>query len=209
LVEAADDICYHIIDLEDGCRLGWVPFEQARDLMAAILGDAYMPEKLENTKDENDKISYLRALAINTLITQCVDVFLENEDEILKGEFDKALMDLVPCKKVLREIIDVSIDKIYRSNLVLETEAVGHTVLEGLMQAFIKAAIGQKGAEESSKKNLTVFRLLPNTYQEQIVATGSYYEISRICIDYISGMTDRFAINLYRKLTGITLPGTK
>jgi dGTPase len=77
------------------------------------------------------------------------------------------------------------------------------------MQAFIKAAIGQKGAEESSKKNLTVFRLLPNTYQEQIVATGSYYEISRICIDYISGMTDRFAINLYRKLTGITLPGTK
>jgi len=209
LVEAADDICYHIIDLEDGCRLGWVPFEQARDLMAAILGDAYMPEKLENTKDENDKISYLRALAINTLITQCVDVFLKNEDGILKGEFDKALMDLVPCKKVLREIIDVSIDKIYRSNLVLETEAVGHTVLEGLMQAFIKAAIGQKGAEESSKKNLTVFRLLPTTYQEQIVATGSYYEISRICIDYISGMTDRFAINLYRKLTGITLPGTK
>ncbi len=209
LVEAADDICYHIIDLEDGCRLGWVPFEEARDLLAGILGDTYLPEKLEDTKDDNDKIAYLRALAINKLIEQCTEVFLANEAAMLSGDFDKALMDLVPAKKVLRRIIDVSVAKIYRSKLVLETEAVGHTVLEGLMEAFVKAALDQKGAKESSKKNITVFRLLPINYQEQIIATGSLYEISRIVIDFISGMTDRFAINLYRKLTGITLPGSK
>jgi dGTPase len=209
LVEAADDICYHIIDLEDGCRLGWVSFEQARDLLAGVLGDKYMPEKLEKTRDKNDKISYLRALAINTLIEQCSAVFIQNEAKILTGEFDKALMDLVPAKKVLKEIIAVSIEKIYRSKLVLETEAVGHTVLEGLMEAFIMAALAQKASEESSKKELTVFRLLPAVFQEQIIETGSPYQICRIVIDYISGMTDRFAINLYRKLTGISLPGTK
>lgn len=209
LVEAADDICYHIIDLEDGCRLGWVSFEQARDLLAAVLGDRYMPEKLEKTRDKNDKIAYLRALAINTLIDQCSAVFIENESEILAGDFDKALMDLVPSKKVLKEIIAVSIEKIYRSKLVLETEAVGHTVLEGLMEAFTMAALAQKGSQESSKKELTVFRLLPTVYQEQIIETGSPYQICRIIIDFISGMTDRFAINLYRKLTGISLPGTK
>ena len=168
-----------------------------------------MPEKLEKTRDPNDKISYLRALAINTLIEQCSNVFIENEAAILSGDFDKALMDLVPCKKVLKEIIELSVKKIYRSTLVLETEAVGHTVLEGLMESFIMAALAQKGAQESSKKELTVFRLLPTVYQEQIIETGSPYQICRIIIDYISGMTDRFAINLYRKLTGITLPGAK
>jgi len=209
LVEAADDICYHIIDLEDGCRLGWVPFEEARDLLAGILGDSYMPEKLENTREENDKIAYLRALAINKLIEQCTDIFIAYEGEILSGDFDTALMDLVPCKKVLKEIINVSVDKIYRSRLVLETEAVGHTVLTGLMKAFIAAALDQKKQEESSKKNLTAFRLLPIGYQEQIIATGSTYEICRVVIDFISGMTDRYAINLYRKLEGISLPGMK
>lgn len=207
LVEAADDICYHIIDLEDGCRLGWVPFEQARDLLAEILGENYMPEKLEKTKGRNEKIGYLRALAINSLIEQCVEVFKENETDILSGKFDTALMDLVPSKKVLRDIIDVSVQKIYRSKLVLETEAVGHVVLEGLLSSFLEAAIAQKGKEDSGKKDLTVFRLLPETYQEMITETASFYEISMICIDYISGMTDRYAITLYRKLKGISLPG--
>lgn len=207
LVEAADDICYHIIDLEDGCRLGWVPFEQARDLLAEILGENYMPEKLEKTKGRNEKIGYLRALAINSLIEQCVEIFKENEAEILNGKFDTALMDLVPSKKVLRDIIDVSVQKIYRSKLVLETEAVGHVVLEGLLSSFLEAAIAQKGKEDSGKKDLTVFRLLPETYQEMITETASFYEISMICIDYISGMTDRYAITLYRKLKGISLPG--
>jgi dGTPase len=86
---------------------------------------------------------------------------------------------------------------------------VGHRVLEGLLDEFLGAAIAQKGVEESSKKNLTVFRLLPETYQELITDTASLYEISLICIDYISGMTDRYAINLYRKLKGISLPGMK
>ncbi len=207
LVEAADDICYHVIDLEDGCRLGWVPFEQARDLLAEILGEHYMPEKLEKTKGKNEKIAYLRALAINSLIEQCVKVFKEHEEEILSGDFDAALMDLVPSKKVLRNIIEVSVQKIYRSKLVLETEAVGHVVLEGLLSAFLEAAIAQKGREDSGKKDLTVFRLLPETYQEKITETASFYEISLICIDYVSGMTDRYAITLYRKLKGITLPG--
>ncbi|PTB94203.1 deoxyguanosinetriphosphate triphosphohydrolase [Marivirga lumbricoides] len=207
LVEAADDICYHIIDLEDGCRLGWVPFEQARDLLAEILGESYMPEKLEKTKGKNEKIGYLRALAINALIEQCVNIFKENEAEILSGQFDTALMDLVPSKKVLRDIIAVSVQKIYRSRLVLETEAVGHVVLEGLLSSFLEAAIAQKGKEDSGQKDLTVFRLLPEAYQEMITETGSFYEISMICIDYISGMTDRYAITLYRKLKGISLPG--
>tara|TARA_R110002012_G_scaffold114079_1_gene260297 strand:- start:108463 stop:109818 length:1356 start_codon:yes stop_codon:yes gene_type:complete len=209
LVEAADDICYHVIDLEDGCRLGWVSYEQARDLLANVLGESYLPEKLEKTKGKNEKIAYLRALCINKLINECAEVFIANEEDILTGKFDSSLMSQVPSKRVLRDIIEVSVQKIYRSHLVLQTEVVGHRVLEGLLEEFLGAAIAQKGIEESSKKDLTVFRLLPETYQELITDTASLYEISLICIDYISGMTDRYAINLYRKLKGISLPGMK
>jgi dGTPase len=173
------------------------------------LGDSYLPEKLEKTKGKNEKIAYLRALCINKLINECAEVFMENEEDILTGKFDSALMSKVPSKRVLSNIIEVSIQKIYRSHLVLETEVVGHRVLEGLLEEFLGAAIAQKGIEESSKKDLTVFRLLPETYQELITDTASLYEISLLCVDYISGMTDRYAINLYRKLKGISLPGMK
>lgn len=206
LVEAADDICYHIIDLEDGYQLGWVSYQEAHDLLAAILGERFQPEKLEKVGSEEEKIAYLRALAINTLIGQCVTLFMEKEEAILTGDFDISLMDLIPAKDVLADIIKLSVKKIYQSKVVLETEAAGHEVLDGLLQAFVTAAYNRKYSDKISKKDATIFKLLPEVYQKGIKQTDDVYELCRQCTDYVAGMTDRYAITLYRKLRGISLP---
>ena len=208
LVEAADDICYSIIDLEDGCRLGLVSYEQTRDLLGAILGDKYQPEKLDKIHSTNERIGLLRALAIGILIEQSAAVFLENEQEILAGNFDQALTDLIPAKDILQEITGISVEKIYRSQVVLETEAAGFEVIDGLLEAFLPACYAyhfDKNNSTAKEKNLV--RLLPSEIfiglPENEHAT---YELIMNVIDYISGMTDTHAISLYRKIKGITLP---
>ena len=113
LVEAADDICYHIIDLEDGCRLGLVSLEETIELLSAILEDRFNPAKFYRIKSDNEKIGLLRAMSIGIVIEQCTSVFVDHEPDILEGKFDQALTDLVPCQDILRDIIELSVKKIY------------------------------------------------------------------------------------------------
>ena len=110
LVEAADDICYNIIDLEDGCRLGLVDFETTRDLLVGIIRDNYNEEKLNQVEDQNNKLGMLRALAISQLIKECVQLFNEKEQEILEGKFDRALTECIPSAKALATITQLSIE---------------------------------------------------------------------------------------------------
>ncbi len=205
LVEAADDICYHLIDLEDGCRMGLVPFEQTRDLLAALLGDRYQPEKLQRIRGKNEQVSLLRALAIGVLIQQASDVFLENENAILEGNFEKCLIDLVPVAATMEEIKRISIEKIYRSQVVLETEIAGFEVLGGLLDTFISAAWYKKfDPANFSPRHRSTLRLLPEGYWPQEKET--VYELAMSCIDYVSGLTDSHAVSLYRKIKGTALP---
>ncbi len=208
LVEAADDICYSIIDLEDGCRLGLVSYEQTRDLLGTILGEKYQPEKLNKIHSANERIGLLRALAIGILIDQSAAIFLENEKEILAGNFDQALTDLIPAKDILHEITGISVEKIYRSRVVLETEAAGFEVIDGLLEAFLPACYAyhfDKKSSTAKEKNLV--RLLPTEiFIGLLDDENTTYELIMNVIDYISGMTDTHAISLYRKIKGITLP---
>ena len=209
LVEAADDICYSIIDLEDGCTLGLVPLEESIQLLAAILGDRFSPEKVAAIKSPAQKLAVLRALAINQLIGETVDAFTANEEKMLSGEFDRALTDIIPSSPVLDRISALSVTKIYRSKPVLEKEAAGFQVLEGLLEVFSKALYHQFFKPESfSGKDKSILRLLPEAFLLDDPDPASQpYALLRNLVDWISGMTDKYALSLYRRVKGISLPG--
>ena len=208
LVEAADDICYSIIDLEDGCTMGLVSFEETLDLLKPILGNRFDPAKLQDrTKIQN--LGALRALAIGQLIRETVEVFGQYEENMRKGTFDKALTDIIPSAKALAEISRVSIQKIYRSKLVLEKEAAGFQVLEGLLSVFSKALYHHFYNQEAfSGQDKSILRLLPEDFpMKGWGAEVNPYPLLRSLVDFIAGMTDKYALNLYRKVKGIALPG--
>ena len=210
LVEAADDICYHLIDLEDGCRLGLVSEETTIDLMSQIVGAQFKPKKLANVQGKENRIGLLRAMSIGNLIKQSAQVFLENEKDILSGGFDRGLTDLIESKIILKEIIALSVEKIYRAPVVVETEAAGFEVLAGLLEVFNRAASRSIFERELfGKRDRTIMRLLPEVLQSKLQPDmiEDAYTMLRITTDFVSGLTDRHAISLYRKIKGISIPG--
>lgn len=211
LVEAADDICYHIIDLEDGCRLGLISESETIALFGQILGKKFQPTKLQSIEGKDERIGLMRAMSIGILIDQCAQAFLENEKQILTGTFDHALTDLIDSKMVLQEIIKVSIERLYRSNMVLEIEAAGFEVLGGLLEMYTAAAYHQVfDPKNLSKKEVSILRLLPPTLQSYLgLEALTAYDVLRNILDFVSGLTDKHAIGLYRKLRGISFPGVQ
>lgn len=209
LVEAADDICYSIIDLEDGCTLGLVPLDDCIALLANILRERFSPEKAAAIKSPAQKLAVLRAMAINQLIQETVDVFIANEEKMLSGEFDCALTEVIPSSPVLRRISSLSVAKIYRSQPVLEKEAAGFQVLEGLLEVFSKALYHRFFETENfSGKDKSILRLLPETFlSDDIEPASQPYALLRNLVDWVSGMTDKYALSLYRRVKGISLPG--
>jgi len=205
LVEAADDICYNIIDLEDGCRLGLVSVHDTIELMAGILRTDFDPDKAARIKSVDEKIGVLRAMAIGKLISDAVEVFLQHEAAILSGSFDEALTDLGSYKTELKQIIDISIEKIYRARHVVEIESAGFEVLPGLLNEFIKAA-EQLVRKNHARKYTNLARLLPQeTVQVILTNPGNTYLHFREVIDFVSGLTDRHALSLYRKIKGFEI----
>lgn len=208
LVEAADDICYSIIDLEDGCTMGLVSFEETLALLKPILGNKFDSKKLEN-RTLSQNLGALRALTIGNLIQETVEAFAQYEESMCKGHFDKALTDVIPSAKALQAISDLSIRKIYRSKVVLEKEAAGFQVLEGLLEVFGQALYHKFYAPELfSGQDKSILRLLPEDFPlKGWGAEVNPYPLLRQLIDFIAGMTDKYALNLYRRVKGISFPG--
>ena len=202
LVEAADDICYSIIDLEDGCSLGLVSYEEAKALFENVITkNKSKLGKLQSINNRAEKIGFLRALAIGDLMDECSSLFLDSEQEILSGKFDQALADHCPSREALSQIIKVSIEKIYRARQVVEIEATGHEVLPGLLEEFLLAGVHltQKG---SSRKYSNLAMLLPEDILWSIKNDTTPYYLARNIVDFISGLTDRHAISLFKKIKG-------
>jgi dGTPase len=202
LVEAADDICYRVMDFEDGFRLGLVSFKETEELMRQLVPKQSMTDYYG--KDERDRIGYLRAVAINELVNELAEVFLEEEKNLLRGKFENDLIIEIKRAKALMLIKDISINKIYKSRSVVEREVAGYEVLGGLLDTFIHS-YNEAFNKKISSKNKSVFSLLPGRISEEI-PDELYLRLLRI-IDFISGMTDSFAVSLFRKIKGISLPG--
>lgn len=207
LVEAADDITYTIIDFEDGCKLGYISYGELYAIYKEILTVEEI-DLINTVKTENDKIEYLRAKAINKMIFEVVDVFIEHESELLDGSFDKALADLIPSAKCLNDIISLSRKKAYSAREVIEIETAGFEVLGHLIESFLVASneiadIDKKPSAKSKK----VYQLLPEKFSgsDGKPSDSAYTRVINIT-DYISGMTDSFAVSLYKKMSGISLP---
>ncbi len=200
LVEAADDICYRIIDFEDGLRLGLVPHEKGIELLRQIWGSD--PNHISSLTfyDKFEEVGYLRARIIGTLINDCAQIFLDHEQEILNGTFDTPLINLLSCKPVLDEIKDLSITLIYRNKPVLEIEAAGFEVLGGLLDVCMKVVF-----KPESKHHRKLADLIPQQYIKLPETATDYERIIHIT-DFVTSLTDQAAINLFRKIKGIELP---
>jgi dGTPase len=203
LVEAADDICYSIIDLEDACRLKLVSFDETVALLAPILKGRLDIERLKHY-GLNEKLGLLRALTINQLVEACVTLFLYYEDALLAGKFDSALTDLSDYKSALDEISRVSVERIYRAKHVVEIEATGHEVLPGLLAEFLQTSIRMR-SERPGRKYQNLSLLLPPEVLTSIQAQTDFYTVTRLVLDFVSGLTDRHALSLFRKIKGISL----
>ncbi|MXV39102.1 dNTP triphosphohydrolase [Flavobacteriaceae bacterium Ap0902] len=209
LVEAADDIAYNIIDFEDAHRLGILSYNQVRDAFIQLIkanskADLDFINKRANAfrADANESIAYLRANAIGALTYQCANVFWENRDTILQGDFNQSLINSLPViQNTLKEIKEVSIDKIYNDRSVVQLELAGFRIMSGLVEDFVTAALTPKQERDTEQKK--ILSLLPQQFLFEEEDTP--YEKTMVMIDFIAGMTDLYALKLYRKSRGIEL----
>lgn len=205
LVEAADDICYEIMDIEDAHKLKIVTYEETKQLFLDFFdekGQNHIMQRIHNEEitDDNEKVIYMRACVINALERACVDTFMRHEDEIMRGEFSGSLIDSIDDRlvKAYRNCTELSKKKIYKSKPVLDVELSGFKIMDSLMEVMTEAAVNPQ-----------------RFYSRQLISrVSSQYDISapdletRIMavIDYISGMTDVYALDIYQKINGISLP---
>ncbi len=196
LVEAADDICYTIIDFEDGINLGWIPEEHALEFLIKIVQNSINPQTYSKLRSTQDRVSYLRALAIGSLIQDVTRVFIENEQLILQGNFDFALTDKCAYIAQMKDILSVSINNVYQSKEVIEKEIVGYRVIHTLLDNFI-TSINNKYYQEDTHYDNLVLKLLPERYKQNVDCP--YQRMMEIC-HFVSMLTDGKALELYQSL---------
>ncbi|MBR6036643.1 MAG: dNTP triphosphohydrolase [Bacteroidaceae bacterium] len=203
LVEAADDICYEIMDIEDAHKLKILSFEETRDLMLGFLTEerrAHIIDRSQGVDDKNENVVYFRSCAIGALEQECVRVFVENEEAILNGSFEGSLIDHA-CPLIhdaYQACVKVAKSRIYRSRDVVDTELAGYKIIYTLIQLFTNAVMNPHHAYSS----LLLDRV---SSQYEVDSPDTYVRIMAV-LDYLSGMTDVFALDLYRKINGESLP---
>ncbi len=206
LVEAADDICYNIIDLEDAHRLKILTYEKIEELLLPLCESVSgtLADRLKTDySDEDAKVGLLRARAINTLTQACAKIFLDNQEALLKGEFNRALTDALeePLLSAWKNIERISIEKIYNYSSVVQIEIAGYKVMGGLLEEFVPALI-----EKSSQYHKKLVALMPKQF---ISADNSLYSKIQSVLDFVSGMTDLYAVELYKHIKGIEFPSIR
>jgi len=205
LVEAADDICYEIMDIEDAHKLKIISYEDTSRMLLSFFDIEARNRILQRIIDEgvtdlNEKIVYMRACLIGLLESECVQTFVDHEEEILSGTFEGSLIDHISelPREAYRQCAKISVERIYRSKPVLDVELSGYQIIQTLMEQFIDAAVHPE-----------------RFYSRQLIGrVSSQYDISAealearlmAVIDYISGMTDVYALDEYQKISGISLP---
>lgn len=190
LVEAADDICYTIIDFEDGINLGLVSEDFALEYLINLVKDSIDSSKYNALTTKEDRISYLRALAIGSLINDAVKVFIENEEAILQGKFPYALTDKSKYNAQMNDIIKLSVKNIYQSREVIEKEINGYQIINNLLDKFITAYNNKHDGKATNFDNL-LLKILPE--KQNIEKETLYERLLHIC-HFVSMLTDGNAL---------------
>lgn len=205
LVEAADDICYEIMDIEDAHKLRILSFDETMQMLLGFFDEAQKQKILHRIDDEgitdnNEKVVYLRACTIGLLEHECAKAFVEHEQEILAGDFQGCLIDYIKpsVRDAYRHCTEVSFHRIYNSKPVLDVELSGYKIMETLMETLIEAAVNPEKfhSEQLRKRFSNQYDINSDDFETRVMAV----------IDFISGMTDVFALDIYQKIQGISLP---
>lgn len=206
LVEAADDICYTIIDFEDGINLGLVPEEFALEYLIKLVQDRINTEKYRSIPSMADRIGYLRAIAIGTLVLDAVRVFMEEEEAILKGELEVALLEKSRYKAQIEDIISLSVKKIYMAPEVVDKEVAGYKILSDILEVGTEALIGRLEGRTSSYDKL-ILQMLP-IEEHQPEATSVYEVLLQVC-SFVASLSDGAAVHIHNKISGRQLQDQK
>lgn len=193
LSEAADDICYAIIDLEDGCKAGLIPVGEALDILEQLNTGSTGSDRMPTS----DRLSMGRAMSINALVNQSAEVFQSHISSILDGSFRGSLIKQVPSAEPYARAKQVAYERVFNSERVLELEAAGYRAIQGLLELLTTAALAQAPSSfDGHVRKLTRLRI-----EDEM----SDYQKLLACTDKVSGMTDRYCIDLFRKLSGHAL----
>ncbi len=203
LVEAADDICYQLMDIEDAHKLKILTTAETTELLLKYFDEErrkHILRTFERVKDTNEQIAYLRSSVIGLLIRECTEVFVEHEKEILAGSFEGSLIRNISAHPAAayRYCSEVSVERIYRSRDVLDIELAGFRIIGTLLELMIEAV---RSPEKVYSK-----LLIDRVSSQYHIKAPTLYERVQAVLDYISGMTDVFALDLYRKINGNSLP---
>jgi dGTPase len=204
LVEAADDISYQIMDIEDAHKLNILSTAETIELLMAFFDEKadanFIQKKHEVVKevtDKNEQIAFMRASVINHLVNHVSKIFIDNEKQILTGEFEGSLVDYLSGapKIAMKNCAEIAYQRIYNHRSVVKIEITGYNVLDTILENYITAIFNSEA--EYSKKLLL---LLPLQYKEN--HADDYAKIRSI-LDFVSGMTDLYALDLYKLIKGI------
>ena len=198
LVEAADDICYTIIDFEDGINLGWISEEVALEFLVRLVKDNIQTEKYSKLDKGKDRLAYLRSLAISRLIQEACDIFLQNETRLLNGEMESTVLTQCQFKAQIDDILKVSKEKIYQHPEVLRKEIAGHKMLTDILSAYTHAALNIK---QGTPRFFD--RLLIQEAGLEISPQNSVYGVLMAVSYFVSQLTDSNALSLSSRLNGI------
>lgn len=199
LVEAADDICYTIIDFEDGINLGLLPEDYALEFLINLVKDGINPEKYRSITNMTDRLGYLRAIAINTLVQDAVRVFMEEEGAILKGDFSVALLERSRFKAQIDDIIKVSVERIYCSSEVIEKEISGYRILSDILEVTTDAFVNSKQGTASAYDQLILSMIGKDNVN---FSASSVYELLLSASSFVASLSDGSAVHMHNKITG-------
>ncbi|MDE6269866.1 MAG: dNTP triphosphohydrolase [Muribaculaceae bacterium] len=203
LVEAADDICYEVMDIEDAHKLKILSTTEVIDAFMAFFDDerqAHMRDVMDTVEDPNEKVAYLRSCVIGVLVDRCAEAFLRREQDILEGTFQASLLSDIDERERegYRRCTRLSWARIYTAGSVVDVELAGNRIITYLMEKLIRAV---------TDPDLNYSRLLLAKFPQQYdVEAPSLYGKIQAVLDHISAMTDVYALNLYRTLEGTSLP---
>lgn len=203
LVEAADDICYEVMDLEDAHKLKILTHAEVMELMLGFFDSGRQTrcrEVMSTIEDPNERVAYMRSCVIGRLVECCAAAFTDHEPEILNAEFKGTLIDCLPQRE--REAYGacnaLSWKKIYCAPDVVDIELAGNRIITFLMDKLISAVRAPE---------LNYSRLLLSKVPEQYdVHSPDLFTKVQAAVDHVASMTDVYALDLYRRLNGQTLP---
>ena len=203
IVEAADDICYQIMDIEDGHKLRIIDTDETINLLMGFFTpdrQASIRSHMDHVADPNEKIAYLRSCAVGLLVQQCAATFANHEDEIMEGRFEGCLIDHIDPMpaQAYQACSKLAMERLYRASYVVDVDLAGNRIINLLLDKLMEAVM-------HPERNYS--QLLLNKFPQQYdVHAPTLFEQVQAVLDHISAMTDVYALNLYRQLNGISLP---